>query len=260
VSHDLGVRRLIVIVGLVGLLAAAAGPASAIFFGGPDGNDHPNVGALLAPEAFSDGTWAECSGTLISPSVFLTAAHCDMGLERVAVTFDSAYVAPGTTYWGTWYADPDYRPAQNDPHDLAYVVLDDPVLSITPALLPSPGSLDGLDRGTKFTSVGYGAQFITYGRGGQLFHYTDIRYQAVGSLWTSSATWLRISMNPALGDGGTCFGDSGGPNFLGAGADETPILAATTITGDDACRATNVVYRLDTASARDFLGGFVSLP
>ena len=67
-------------------------------------------------------------------------------------------------------------------------------------------------------------------------------------------------MNPALGDGGTCYGDSGGPNFLGAGSTETNIVAATTITGDAMCRATNVVYRLDTASARSFLSRFVALP
>jgi len=67
-------------------------------------------------------------------------------------------------------------------------------------------------------------------------------------------------MNPTLGDGGTCYGDSGGPNFLGAGATETNTLAATTITGDFMCRATNVVYRLDTESARSFLGQYVDLP
>jgi len=67
-------------------------------------------------------------------------------------------------------------------------------------------------------------------------------------------------MNPVLGDAGTCYGDSGGPNFLGAGATETDIVAATTITGDFMCRATNVVYRLDTASARGFLSQFVQLP
>jgi len=254
-------KRLVAIVGTATVLVwLSAGSVGAIFFGGPDGNDHPNVGALLAPEAFSDGTWAECSGTLISPTVFLTAAHCDMGEERVAVTFDSAYVYPtGQTYWGTWYADPAYTPAQNDTHDLAVVVLDDPV-NVTPAQLPEAGSLANLARGTQFTSVGYGAQFVTYGRGGQLFHFTDIRYQAVGSLNTTNMTFLRVSMNPALGNGGTCNGDSGGPNFLGAGTDETNILAATTITGDFACRATNVIYRLDTDSARDFLGEFVSLP
>jgi len=62
------------------------------------------------------------------------------------------------------------------------------------------------------------------------------------------------------GDGGTCYGDSGGPNFLGAGASETNIIAGTTVTGDTPCRATNVDYRLDTPSARSFLGQFVTLP
>jgi len=72
--------------------------------------------------------------------------------------------------------------------------------------------------------------------------------------------WLRISQNPSTADGGTCYGDSGGPNFLGAGASETNIVAATTITGDVFCRATNVTYRTDTASARSFLSQFVTLP
>ena len=62
------------------------------------------------------------------------------------------------------------------------------------------------------------------------------------------------------GSAGACYGDSGGPNFLGAGPTETDIVAATTITGDFMCRATNVVYRLDTASARGFLSQFVQLP
>ena len=62
---------------------------------------------MLAPQAYSDGTWETCSGTLISPLVFLTAAHCDQDVSRVAVTFDSSYnPSTGTTYWGTWHADP----------------------------------------------------------------------------------------------------------------------------------------------------------
>ena len=88
----------------------------------------------------------------------------------------------------------------------------------------------------------------------------DIRYVAVGTLNAVTPSWLRVSQNPATGNGGTCYGDSGGPNFLGAGASETNILAATTITGDTPCRSTNVDYRLDTASARAFLGRYVALP
>jgi hypothetical protein len=245
--------------GVIATFVLATG-ASAITYGEPDGNGHPEVGALLAPHAYSDGTWEACSGTLISSTVFLTAAHCDLGVSRVAVTFDSSYNAQtGTTYWGTWHADPSFSQAQGDPHDVAVVVLDQLVRGITPARLPTAGSLSNLKVGTRFTSVGYGAQSVTIEKG-PTFHYADVRYVATGGLEALNRNWLRISMNPALGDGGTCYGDSGGPNFLGAGSTETNIVAGTTITGDFMCRATNVDYRMDTPSARAFLGQYVTLP
>ena len=62
------------------------GGALAITNGAPDGNRHPEVGELLAQQAFSDGTWVECTGTLITPRIFLTAEHCDEGVSRVEVT------------------------------------------------------------------------------------------------------------------------------------------------------------------------------
>jgi V8-like Glu-specific endopeptidase len=244
----------------VAAFLAAAAPASAITYGEPDGNRHPEVGALLAPQAFSDGTWEECSGTLISPTVFLTAEHCDEGLSRVKVTFDSVYTAPGTTYAGSWHGDPSYNHTTSDPQDVAVVVLDKPVRGITPARLPGANSLSTLSGSQQFTSVGYGAQSVTSGAGGKTFHYADVRYFGTGTLNTLTGTWLKISGNPSHGDSNTCYGDSGGPNFLGAGATETNIVAGTTITGDTPCRSTNVDYRLDTPNARAFLGQFVSLP
>ncbi len=248
-----------IVVALAALLALPAG-AGAITNGVPDGAGHPEVGALLAPTAYADGTWATCSGTLISPTVFLTAAHCDQGLQRVAVTFAATYVAgKSKVYWGTWHADPAYNQSQSDPQDMAVVVFDKPVRGIAPARLPTAGSLDALALGTPITAVGYGAQAVSIDQG-PVFQYADVRYVATGTVTAVNPSWLRSSMNPALGNGGTCYGDSGGPNFLGAGVSETNILAATTITGDSMCRATNVDYRLDTPSARAFLGQFVSLP
>jgi hypothetical protein len=104
--------------------------------------------------------------------------------------------------------------------------------------------------------VGYGAYEVTNGPGGHRYLYDDRRMVATGELNSINKTWLRISMNPSTGNGGTCYGDSGGPNFLGT----TDIIAAITITGDAVCRSTNVDYRLDTPSARSFLGQFVALP
>jgi V8-like Glu-specific endopeptidase len=254
-------KNALVVAAAAAALLAFAAVGLAITNGGPDGNGHPEVGALLAPHAYSDGTWEACTGTLISPTVFLTAAHCDLGVSRVAVTFDSSYdAATGTTYWGTWHADAAFTKAQNDPHDIAVVVLDNAVKGIAPARLPKLAQLDSLKVGDGITAVGYGAQSVTMGPGGATFHYADIRYVATGSVNAMNSSWIRASMNPATGDGGTCYGDSGGPNFLGAGADETNIVAGTTITGDFVCRATNVDYRMDTPSARAFLAAYVALP
>src|SRR5947209_15135813 len=145
----------------LGMLVLTTG-ASAITYGVPDGNGHPKVGALLAQQAFSDGTWEECSGTLIAPRVFVTAAHCDEGVSRVAVTFDSSYFAStGTVYWGAWHSDPGYNQTQSDPPDLAVVVLDKDVKGLTPARLPAARSLSGLATDRPLTSVGYGAQAVT---------------------------------------------------------------------------------------------------
>jgi V8-like Glu-specific endopeptidase len=237
-----------------GLLASS--PATAIINGTLDDNGHPSVGGLVSPTQYSDGTWLYCSGTLISPTVFLTAAHCGTDGERVAVTFDSDYEDGDKVYHGTFEADPLYPGNSSDSHDIAVVVLDKAVQGITPALLPEAGSLSDLSEEQLFTSVGYGAYEVTNEPGGHRYLYDDRRMVSTGELNAINKTWLRISMNASTGNGGTCYGDSGGPNFLGT----TDIIAAITITGDAVCRSTNVVYRLDTESARAFLAEFVVLP
>jgi V8-like Glu-specific endopeptidase len=248
------VRRMISFTALLAALTVVS-PAGAITNGTADGNAHPNVGGLVAPTAYSDGTWLYCSGTLVSPTVFLTAAHCAEG-DRVRVSFSSAYQDGDRVYTGTFHGDPAYNQSQSDPHDIAVVVLDRAVKGIAPAQLPKAGSLSKLSGTQQFTSVGYGAYEVTNQPGGHQYLYDDVRMVATGTLNTVTQSWLKISMNPSHGDGGTCYGDSGGPNFLGS----TGIVAATTITGDSVCRSTNVDYRLDTASARAFLGQYVVLP
>src|SRR3712207_4730921 len=107
-------RSLLAAAACVAALVPAA-PAAAITNGAPDGNRHPNVGGLVADAAYSDGTWIYCSGTLISPTVFLTAAHCaEEGSDQVRVTFDPAYQDGDKTYSGTFYGDPEFNQAQSD--------------------------------------------------------------------------------------------------------------------------------------------------
>jgi V8-like Glu-specific endopeptidase len=248
-------RRVVVTAAILAALMTAP-PASAITNGAPDGNRHPNVGGLVAPTQYSDGTWIYCSGTLISATIFLTAAHCGEDGEAVRVTFDTAYQDGDKAYAGTFESDPLYGHDQSDPHDIAVVVFDKPISGIAPANLPTAGSLSNLSGSQRFTSVGYGAYEVTNGPGGHQYLYNDVRMFATGTLNSINKSWLRISMNPSTGNGGTCYGDSGGPNFLGT----STTIAAITITGDAVCRSTNVVYRLDTESARAFLSQYVTLP
>lgn len=257
------------------LALLGVGGAQAITYGQPDGNNHPNVGAMLRHRPSDNKYRIVCSGSLISPTVFLTASHCtsfvqsfDPPYNEAWVTFDSTFTSsttlPASAIHGTMYTNPLYNQAQNDPGDIAVIVLDQPV-SVTPVQLPTAGLLDqmkaaGTLKGTMFTSVGYGIQEPQPGPGGISHAFPMERWYAAGEFWALNPSWLRISQNQATGDGGTCNGDSGGPQFLGAGANETPIEVSITITGDVFCFATNVDYRLDTPQARAFLDDFVSLP
>ena len=170
--------------------------SSAITYGVPDGNGHPEVGAMLAPQAYSDGTWETCTGTLIAPKVFLTAAHCE-GQPRVAVTFDSVYnSATGTTYWGTWVADPSFDQAQSDPHDLAVILLDKAVKGITPARLP-PQARSPTSRRPE-VHVGRVRRAV----GDERPRRQDVPLRRrplrlVGTLNAITPSWLRISQNPS---------------------------------------------------------------
>jgi hypothetical protein len=243
-------------------LVLLASPAGAITFGQPDGNRHPNVGGLVVP--FDDGNFLICSGTLISPTVFLTAAHCDVGIRRVFVSFDPSFSSSSPLLAGTMHANPNFNHAQSDPQDIAVVVLDRPVTGIVPASLPAAGQLDRmkadhtLNQSTRFTAVGYGGQEQLHapGTGKPVRGFLDTREFATSSYNSLNNGYLRLSQNNAHDDGGTCFGDSGGPNLLGTSS----TIAAITITGDSVCKATNVDYRLNIPTARAFLSAFVQLP
>lgn len=250
-------------IGLPFLLIGAN--AQAITNGTLDANKHPAVGALV-DYGRSGSAYAFCTGTLISPTVFLTAAHCNPGVERVAVTFESKVTNAAVMYTGRYIANPGYNQAQNDTKDIAVIVFDRPVPNITPAKLPTLGLFDtlknnGMLNDTQYTAVGFGGQERTFDDKGQPYiTYEDQRENAVSAFGALNPTWLRLSQNAATGNAGTCFGDSGGPNFIGSGSAETKVIAGTTITGDTQCVQSNVIYRLDTPSARSFLKPFVTLP
>jgi secreted trypsin-like serine protease len=242
---------------LVLLVAAcAATAAQAITYGQADGNRHPMVGALVG--TFDDGTYPFCSGTLISPTVFLTAAHCDIsdrtGNDTACVTFDPQLTSKSKLSCGTFTPSPNYTHRQNDPNDVAVVVFDQPVRGIAPAtIVQQVGYLDRLlasgelNQSTEFVSVGYGGTEFTNAPGGPTTQYLDTRMYATGRFNALGPGYIRISQNPSTGSAGTCYGDSGGPQFLDG------VQVSVTVTGDVFCKSTNVVQRLDTELVQAFL-------
>ena len=256
-------RAVPALVAAVSLLLFAA-PAHAITFGQVDTtNRFPNVGAAVFDDPDTGQKEILCSGTLISPTVFLTAGHCtahleSIGEEDVWVTFDPSFDQASPLIHGTYYTHPLFGSGgQSNTYDLAVIVLDRAVQGITPAELPTLGMLDEMSlRRQRFTAVGYGTVREDKRRGPQSLTFDGLRRFADQGFRSLTKSWLNLSMNPSTGSGGTCYGDSGGPHFLAG----TNIVVSVTVTGDRFCRATDVTYRLDTLSARNFLDDFVTLP
>ncbi len=254
---------------LAALVAVAvfATTAGAVTDGELDGDGHPYVGLMVAQGEDGTPLW-RCSGTLISPTVFLTAGHCtEAPAAHVEIWFDADVQSgiPGNGYpndgdvGGTPYTHPQYDPNAFFLFDLGVVVLDDPMQMDEYGELPELDQLDALQprRSTTFTSVGYGLQKS----------FPD------AAAWKTVAQRVRMVAHPHLlqinrglvGDfslllsnnantGGTCFGDSGGPNFIG---DSNVIAGVTSFGLNGTCGGTGGVYRVDRADDLAWLATFL---
>lgn len=244
------------------------GASTKIVNGVPTGSAYGNVGAVMYDFA-GDGLDADdwfCSGSLIAPTVFLTAAHCLQFLPadaQVYITFaPSAAEGVAKAIAATaFHYDPLYAQNQNDPHDIGVVILPAKATKgITPMRLPTAGYLDQANeknglKGTEFLNIGYGGDVPKTGQ--PIITYDGVRKVSTSTFMALEAAWLWLSMNASTGDGGDCYGDSGGPKVLKS---DPGMVLALVVTGDANCRATTKDYRVDSASARAFLGNYVRLP
>ncbi|HEY0729759.1 MAG TPA: trypsin-like serine protease [Pyrinomonadaceae bacterium] len=258
---------------VVGSLLFVSPRASAITYGFVDSNNQfRNTGAFMIKSPETGEVFPICSGTLITPNVFLTASHCTLFFTQdlapqgfvAFVSLDSSIPFGALTSNKTnllpvshVVSNPNFNQSQSDSGDIAVLILERNVRGVTPAPLPACGLLDQLAhnglQSAVFTNAGYGLQNRVVGGGVPFFQDVNPvpRMFSFSSFNSLNGGYLRLSQNPATGNGGACFGDSGGPNFLTVNGQQ--LIVSITITGDSVCRSTNVAYRLDIPSAQGFL-------
>jgi secreted trypsin-like serine protease len=265
-------KKIALILAIVIMLTMAlAGTALAITDGELDGDGHPNVGLMVALDGDGNPLW-RCSGTMLSPTVFLTAGHCtESPAARATIWFDAdvqsgipdnGYPFSGDVF-GTTYTYPGYATGPWWMNDVGVVVLDEPYVLDEYGALPEVGQLDALKtkRGqnkTFFTAVGYGLQqsfpdaasWKDVAERVRMVAYPRlIQINVPGSVGNFS---LLLSNN--ANTGGTCFGDSGGPNFF----EDTNMVAAVTSFGKNGnCAGQGGVFRMDQPDVHAWVSSFL---
>jgi hypothetical protein len=255
------------------LVVSTFGLASAITDGEPDGDGHPFVGLMVAQDAAGNPLW-RCSGTLLSDTVFLTAGHCtEAPAAHVEIWFDADVESgiPGNGYpfngdvGGTPHTHPDYNPNAFFFRDVGVVVLDESFPSPNGEYgeLPSLNQFDafktrrGLQRVT-FTAVGYGLQESFPDAASWQENNVRVRMVAHPRLIQINVPGFTGDFSLLLSNntntGGTCFGDSGGPNFLG---DSNVVAGVTSFGLNGTCAGTGGVFRMDRSWSLDWVSSFL---
>lgn len=240
---------------------------SLIIAGEPDDGRHPYVGLLYFYD--EGGAWT-CSGTLLSESVVLTAAHCTQGAT-------GAFFWPAETPWptsptlagsyaGVAYTYEEYGFRRTTPAasgylegDVGIVILSTPVPTNVVSeygQLPEVGFVDELAHQTRVGLVGYGVEDQVHGGGQPIWQGTYQRLYAEGELFAADfvnrENVIRLTGNQAQGKGSTCFGDSGGPNLIGS-----TVIAVTSYGLEGNCRSVWYSSRIDTPEILEWIGSFL---
>ena len=256
-------RWLIVIVVVVLSVSVLVPITPAITNGQADGNGHPYVGWLWFYNSTTNFPLQLCSGSLIAPTVVLTAGHCVYGATRAEVFFDPSPFENGAA------AIRSTSLHRMTGADVGIVILSTPVTDKGFAVLPTLGLVDSLPMMTSITIVGFGASEQARGEPPHYWYIDAIRYTAAAAFInnndqsglsrpplpdqpTSSDWFLMLTANPGQDKGGTCFGDSGGPDLLG-----NIVLAVNSFGQNLNCTGHSYGQRIDTAPALAFIQSFL---
>lgn len=250
-------KIIVILVVVMVLVLGTIGTALAITFGELDGDNHPYVGMYY----FSDweGNW-RCSGTLVSPTVFLTAGHCTFGAFDARVAFEAEITDASIWHIGTAYAHDGYNPEWTEfpnTYDVGVVVLDEPIYLDEYGSLPPIGYLEGIDvqrviNEQHFGVVGYGLQQVKPETLEDRVRMCAEPFLVNLKSANNGGYNLQLSNNRGIkGTGGTCFGDSGGPTFYPPEANT--VVGVTSFGPNGNCEGVSYAYRVDTEVAQAFL-------
>ena len=277
--------RRTLLLALTALLVVVPARPRAVTDGKLDGNAHPAV-VLLLMEVGGQPAF-RCSGTLLSPTILLTAGHCTNNFPGspytgmrvftesdvqagIGVTNNYPFAGPNSVEAVSWAAHPLYETGPFFLHDVGVVMLQAPGVVLPAAqygVLPRADQLDALQtrRGQQdvtFTAVGYGLQESFPDPAMFLATNTRTRFSATPRLLQINTPGFTGDFSLLLSNnhstGGTCFGDSGGPNFVGSGSTETRTVGGVTSFGlNGNCAGTGGVFRMDRQDVLDFVHTFL---